>query len=633
MFLPQVSIEILTGDIWQRIAFYTIASQETFLGPPSDLSSLALVSRDIYLKIYKQNLSDLLARIFRFKFSVAAIARRVSERWRTTRCLASELVKRFQALKRIKAQEFNPDDVWTCYLMMSENDGKNERQLIDYAGLLAYLQSVIIYRSRPHDLAWYRNPTLDSLMVWIMWMTASRDQIAAEDPNFRQLVIGILQSFIVTAYRHSSLYGPDIYFSLPLCSGAESFTSLDVGSPPVSEILHYSHSLKITAPVATPAALLNYVLRIESLQNETTLPPHASSLPQDRAAAIAQGFIGATLEDIIEFHYKNRIPTMNRCSLNIDTRFIDDLEEEEPCSENGSKRYDEDWSRLVGCQDLRVGDTPLRATVFKLGSMTGSWAGRLLAPFYEPTLTSVLTDSHLNPLSVLIVPKPLYWELHEHHCLTPNEPLQAGLDENSWDDILNAWLPRGLVFTHLEDGLEVYDPTAGRTVRYETFVPRSEAPYSKSVYDKLQMDWISSESDDSEEITDSGSLLGSEDPDCNLPSRSYIDDDDRFADTVCHLSSGVCDILITGKTGSRYGDAWSHFTIYGRVRPWDGLVVLLRFPTDPAEEHLGKWIFKGYLHDQNFVGRWRETSTPINTIGYEGGFVVYKTDNLGDPVR
>jgi hypothetical protein len=67
---------------------------------------------------------------------------------------------------------------------------------------------------------------------------------------------------------------------------------------------------------------------------------------------------------------------MNRCSLNIDTRFIDDLEEEEPCSENGSKRYDEDWSRLVGCQDLRVGDTPLRATVFKLGSMTGSWAGR-----------------------------------------------------------------------------------------------------------------------------------------------------------------------------------------------------------------------------------------------------------------
>ena len=54
---------------------------------------------------------------------------------------------------------------------------------------------------------------------------------------------------------------------------------------------------------------------------------------------------------------------MNPGSLNIDTLFIDDLEEEESCSENGSKRYDEDWSRLVGCQDLRVGDTPLRASL------------------------------------------------------------------------------------------------------------------------------------------------------------------------------------------------------------------------------------------------------------------------------
>jgi hypothetical protein len=65
---------------------------------------------------------------------------------------------------------------------------------------------------------------------------------------------------------------------------------------------------------------------------------------------------------------------------------------------------------------------------------------------------------------------------------------------------------------------------------------------------------------------------------------------------LSHLSSGVRDILITGKvsyavdflrtlaysswtqTGSRHGDAWGHFTIRGRVRAWDGLVVLLRFP-------------------------------------------------------
>lgn len=222
--------------------------------------------------------------------------------------------------------------------------------------------------------------------------------------------------------------------------------------------------------MANPAALLNYVLRIESMQTEANFPPHAFGLPRNRDDAIAQGLsnTGPTLEDIFDFHYKNRIPTMNPCLINIDTRFVEEFKEE-LCSENGSKRYDEDWSRLVGCRDLRDGNSPLRGTVFKLGSMTGSWAGRFLVfilsssikvisshqaaqiAFYEP-MTSVLTDSLAgqNPATVSISSKPMHWELQEHHCLIPNEPLQAGLDENSCDDILNAWLPRGAVFTHLE---------------------------------------------------------------------------------------------------------------------------------------------------------------------------------------
>ena len=45
----------------------------------------------------------------------------------------------------------------------------------------------------------------------------------------------------------------------------------------------------------------------------------------------------------------------------------------------------------------------------------------------------------------------MHWELQEHHCLIPtNERLQAGLAENSCGDILNAWLPRGVVFNYLE---------------------------------------------------------------------------------------------------------------------------------------------------------------------------------------
>ena len=43
---------------------------------------------------------------------------------------------------------------------------------------------------------------------------------------------------------------------------------------------------------------------------------------------------------------------------------------------------------------------------------------------------------------------------------------------------------------------------------------------------------------------------------------------------------------------------------------------------DPTMPHLGQWIFKGYVHDRNFVGRWRETSTVVGMAGLEGSFVM-----------
>lgn len=108
----------LSLDDWERIAFHVVASENTFLGPPSALCALSLVSRQIHDAISVQGNSRLYARIFRFKFDYAAPERRLTERWLTTRCLAAETIKRFTALKRIRRrQEFNPDDLWTCYLM------------------------------------------------------------------------------------------------------------------------------------------------------------------------------------------------------------------------------------------------------------------------------------------------------------------------------------------------------------------------------------------------------------------------------------------------------------------------------------------------------------------------------------
>ena len=105
---------------------------------------------------------------------------------------------------------------------------------------------------------------------------------------------------------------------------------------------------------------------------------------------------------------------MNRCPVIIDTRFVEDLEED-LFSEIGRKLYDEDWSRLVGCnlKDPSWWELALTGAVFKFDSMTGSWAGRFFSnysfvfyqsyipqkaaqvAFYEPMMpvTSVLTGS------------------------------------------------------------------------------------------------------------------------------------------------------------------------------------------------------------------------------------------------
>jgi hypothetical protein len=131
-----------------------------------------------------------------------------------------------------------------------------------------------------------------------------------------------------------------------------------------------------------------------------------------------------------------------------------------------------------------------------------------------------------------------------------------GTDEFGFgDDILNAWFPKGitmeilpvsifliavfyhsyqrLLFSHNQEAVEVFDPTSGRHIRYETFY-RRPVPYSKAV---CETSWISF--DDREEIAedspDSGSVA------------QHIDNDTEWSDVVEHRTSGVADILVTGE--------------------------------------------------------------------------------------
>jgi len=109
--------EDILREVWERIAFYTVASEDTFLGPPSELCSLVMTSRRMHEKLSWKHNTRLYARIFRLKFDAQAPERRLSERWLTTRCLTIELIDRFEVLHRIKAKQFKLEDLWKAYLM------------------------------------------------------------------------------------------------------------------------------------------------------------------------------------------------------------------------------------------------------------------------------------------------------------------------------------------------------------------------------------------------------------------------------------------------------------------------------------------------------------------------------------
>jgi len=387
------------------------------------------------------------------------------------------------------------------------------------------------------------------------------------------------------------------------------------GPPPKTrKIIHYSHELTLAAPVLTSPALLATTVRLGAVMDRTP-PQFPANFPLNREMANALGITGPTLEDVREFHYNIRPRFVDRCHIYPD--------ESDRATSSGSIRHDEDWSRLVSCHDPWMKEPPLRGKVFTVGALSGCWTGRYCMPAVEP-YWNLAVDPHLPSTSVPIINRPLNMWLQEHHCLKPGVGLPPGNDASDWgDDILNAWLPRGIIVRHVEDALEVFDPATECTVRYETFFPDRPAPYSKRACERLQTSWTTVEG---EEIADGSPDIGA----VSAEEVPCIDDDDEFEDVVMHQSSGVSDVLVTGVTDECHGKAWGRFSYLGRVRPWDGLISLLRIPMDPANAHLGRWIFKGYIHDQNFVGRWRETHSNLDTIGFEAGFVMCKRTTSRD---
>lgn len=171
------------------------------------------------------------------------------------------------------------------------------------------------------------------------------------------------------------------------------------------------------------------------------------------------------------------------------------------------------------------------------------------------------------------------------------------------------------------DVIEIRDPVKGTTHVYYRFrggEEEGDSPYCAKGMEKLRYGEVFRIGGDGDREGKSGNGEEADD--------SKDSDEDGATEFVDHVSSGVNDILIVGETGGVHGTAWGQFGFVGRVRSWDGLVVVVRYPLDALAMHIGaRWILRGYVHAGDvWAGRWRETATGIAHIGFEGGFALVR---------
>lgn len=172
----------LPEELLQEIAFAISALQP--LGPPFILLPLMLTCTLIH------NMMDhnLWARVFHYKFDSGAIRRRALDP--LPRQCTDQLMRYCTAMQVLRganhyfgtafeAEEFSfglEDALLTALMMMYEDDGRNSRQLVEWARLPPLLSSIItrrLYEGSEGNHHWAIQNRLNACAIWLMWLTMS----------------------------------------------------------------------------------------------------------------------------------------------------------------------------------------------------------------------------------------------------------------------------------------------------------------------------------------------------------------------------------------------------------------------------------------------------------------------------
>ena len=500
----------LPHDILLRIAFELALIDPT--SNPHHLIPLLQSCRYLHHVLSSSSNHDLYADIFKAKFDTSAPLRRFGAPAMYSSNLTLQLTRYCRVLKRIRrADIYSPtllQDFWMAFIMMTENDGRNERQLAA-AGLADYVENFVLERlweGRESTNHWPAESTINALALWLMWFStdlgtfhspftntshtylAAPERLAAEfreeaeareeaeqrqDPDYnpnhkRKKILDLLRPYILVPTRYPSFHAPDNHFNFPLHPATENQLPFSLLTPHglwplyrrhedvVSPIPHFTGTLTLSHPLITVAAKLLYLARREV--QPIQVPP---TLIVDRATALAQSRTGIfpTQADIIEFNryrgsqfvdkgnwdaWKEGL-TQEQLRLEASSTWL-------PTLKSISSKWDPDWTRLISCTDPWNG-SPFKRAVHNYGVLNGLWHGRMLMPdegSYFRIANTVSLPAGFGESFPFVTTVPVMVRLREHHCVRPARAVEVPVADDAdrlFDEgVRNGWLPGSTKF-------------------------------------------------------------------------------------------------------------------------------------------------------------------------------------------
>lgn len=410
-------------EVLEHIAFF--AATEGFLGPPSGLVPLLSLNRATHAALSCRHNPHLYAQIFAAKFDVDAAARRLGSGKLSAAALTEELQRRSNVLKRIRGRQDAKAPasdkhlrwiLWTAFLMALESDGKNERQLLEYAQVNEWLKeylfdpkgaSTVVSSIGVSDV-WPRNSDELSLALWLFWYMLQPDDYLKNDSLFRH-TSGILKVIALGAHKYPCCYPEWIEFVPRSCRHAPTV------------VKHFSSEISLVAPAPAAPAILAYL----------------------------------TLVNKLGVSWVDPAPKPLLTPMNVDRRTV-----------RKSAERDCDWARLCTLADPKLLLKPRLAGAFTPGGLEGVWEG--IFTYTEFTSYAALLSG--APPSVLqkslVAQHRQTIKIREWHFIEPT------VDPYAPREHTRPLAPGNPTRGYIPDGVEAYE----HSDRLELLIPGSPKP-------------------------------------------------------------------------------------------------------------------------------------------------------------